>query len=487
VAFSAYERAARLVERTKPTDKRRANKLVQQLLKLKPNFDAAGEYLRQSLNPRNRVFPKSFEWDVFRLDPDRGIRANRGHPPEPGWAQEVALADASPSARQALLTIGLALADLRGDEEYFELGRKYLSSGAWNLWDGMSKTDRAEVQYLLSHTKRIWGWPSGDRKEPGRFNGLVSTFADHRIFDSDWRSNSTASLSGLNDLLVATITDQRAATTEWLRNTDTKAPINTPRLLKEAYESVATAFTRATVLKSVVLPSVDLADTSNWQKRSELTRKRTLDLPWGRMAVEAAFRQCVAEIGHARVAFGKAEQELLAAAKKRSAFHDALAWLDRVQTICNGAMAGKRRWDQAAISLMRLPDSDVELLMEGMRAQTARAGVIIRRALPDQLETDFEALAPWAENELAGNEKRAVIELCNNGGIVPLATFTHLFEWQNPIEDSWKGLQRRLNEKLKSKQWVIRRKDNAAVLTKSPVTRRRAPKKTPLRRRCAPS
>lgn len=75
------------------------------------------------------------------------------------WSRELDFADASPDSRQALRTLGLAVADLRGDGDFAERGRALLSGGAWHLWTGMGNEDRAAVRELLAETHRLWNWP----------------------------------------------------------------------------------------------------------------------------------------------------------------------------------------------------------------------------------------------------------------------------------------------------------------------------------------
>jgi hypothetical protein len=66
-----------------------------------------------------------------------------------GWEDAVNLADATPAARQALMTLGLALADLRGHRQWHERSLELLSAGTWNVWERMKATDRNAVRQLL--------------------------------------------------------------------------------------------------------------------------------------------------------------------------------------------------------------------------------------------------------------------------------------------------------------------------------------------------
>jgi hypothetical protein len=157
--------------------------------------EVAGERLRSVLNPRNVDFPYSFEWAEFRAIRDTGAAPAQGEKPRPGWKQELDLADASPAARQALLTLGLALADLSGDQHWHERGRELLRAGTWNLWDGMCPADQNAVRVLLPETHRIWGWPDQPAGEPAPFAGESASLNEYRVFGPGWRTTTTDDLN----------------------------------------------------------------------------------------------------------------------------------------------------------------------------------------------------------------------------------------------------------------------------------------------------
>jgi hypothetical protein len=117
------------------------------------------------------------------------------------WKDAVDLADALPAARQAMLTLGLALADLRGDPQWHDRGRELLSAGTWNLWDGLEPADRNAVHHLLEQTHRLWGWPTDPFGEPEPFTGLTATMSDPRILVPTWRTVTPADLDAVNDFM----------------------------------------------------------------------------------------------------------------------------------------------------------------------------------------------------------------------------------------------------------------------------------------------
>jgi len=146
-----------------------------------PEAQVAGERLVRVLNPRQAQFPNNWDWDNFKFQRENGLPSRYAEEPRPGWTQELDLADASPAARQALLTLGLALADLRGDPEWHDRGLDLLSAATWNLWDGMARIDRNAVRDLLSETHRLWAWPATPASEPGPFDGPNATLSDPRV------------------------------------------------------------------------------------------------------------------------------------------------------------------------------------------------------------------------------------------------------------------------------------------------------------------
>jgi hypothetical protein len=158
----------------------------------------AGDRLLRVLNPRDATFPTNFAWDEFQAIRECGIRWPGEEEPRPGWKQELDLTDAPPAARQALLTIGLALADLRGDLQWHQRGRELLSAGAWNLWEGMGPENRAEARHLLPEAHRIWGWPADAAGEPGPFAGPRATLEEARILNPYWRTGTSADLDPIH-------------------------------------------------------------------------------------------------------------------------------------------------------------------------------------------------------------------------------------------------------------------------------------------------
>jgi hypothetical protein len=118
------------------------------------------------LNPREAAFPRD-------------------------WSDSIDLADASASARQALRTLGFALADLRGEPTFHKRGMDLLGAGTGNLWDGMAPADREAVRHHLPMTHRLWGWPADPSGDPEPFHGLTASLSDHRIVIPEWRTVTT--------------------------------------------------------------------------------------------------------------------------------------------------------------------------------------------------------------------------------------------------------------------------------------------------------
>ncbi len=107
----------------------------------------------------------------------------------PDWSRQLDLADALPDARQALRTLGLALADVRGDGDWATRGRELLSAGTRHLWSGMGPADRAVVRELLVETHQLWQWPAEAGRETGEYTGPRATLSDPRVIDQNrWRT-----------------------------------------------------------------------------------------------------------------------------------------------------------------------------------------------------------------------------------------------------------------------------------------------------------
>ncbi len=163
--------------------------------------ETAGERLLHVLNPCQAKFPNNHNWREFQAMQRAGLDLQNLPEPEIGWVDSLDLAVASEPARKALLTIGLALADLRGDQQWHERGRDLLKAGTWHLWEGMGVADRGAVRSLLAETRRIWGWPEHPAGEPGPFTGPTATLSDSRILSPDWSTGTTADLHAMQDAL----------------------------------------------------------------------------------------------------------------------------------------------------------------------------------------------------------------------------------------------------------------------------------------------
>lgn len=125
------------------------------------------------------------------------------------WERQVGLADASPDARQALITLGLAVADIGG--RFPARGRGLLTNGARHLWVGMSAGERDAVRESASEARRLWGWADDRRGRPPRYDGPVPTLRDGRVIDRHWCTrredvrDSIEPPAGLKDACVAEI------------------------------------------------------------------------------------------------------------------------------------------------------------------------------------------------------------------------------------------------------------------------------------------
>jgi hypothetical protein len=104
------------------------------------------------------------------------------------WQDAVNLADATAAARQALLALGLALADLRGAPQWHERGWMLLSAGTQRLWDQMEEAERKAVRQLLPETYRLWDWRARPRGEPAQCTRPLATILDQRVLTTDWRT-----------------------------------------------------------------------------------------------------------------------------------------------------------------------------------------------------------------------------------------------------------------------------------------------------------
>jgi hypothetical protein len=337
-----------------------------------PESENAGERLLRVLNPREVEF-NSFEWKLFLAYRESGMTWPREPAPRPGWVQELELADVTLSSRQALLTLGLALTDLRGDPEWHERGHKLLSAAVWNLWSGMTLADRNAVRHLLKETHRLWGWPARGAREPGRFKGRKATLSEQRIISPAWR-NSRAALDAINDAMRTEREFQLELTDNFYPSLPLKAPDGTPLPISEAYESLALALVQACYFRLRVLPVLDGNDL---EAASELTRKALLKLPWGEMTVEDASRLVVQDCERAKAAYGKAETFLRAVVDTggRCNFADALDWTGGIADICEAALNGQLPWDQAAAAIHAKPGVSPQRVLEEVRRQASLAAV----------------------------------------------------------------------------------------------------------------
>jgi hypothetical protein len=288
------------------------------------------------------------------------------------WADAVNLADASSASRQALQTLGLALADLRGDRQWHGRGSELLSAGTWNLWDGLRPSDRKVVHDLLPETHRVWAWPTDPAGEPKPFTGLKATAKDARILTSGWRTVTTADLNALNDS-VRLGRQQQLKRAEGLYPTLLmRAPEGTPLPVAAAYEAVAAALVRACYIRLHVLPVAGYGAQRDW---SDQTRQRQLELPWGTMTTEEAARQAVYSRDRARAAYCPAEVPLRAALEPgvRCMFGEALDWIDAVANICERALGAQLPWDQAAAAIYTMPALGLSQILQKMRRQMCHA------------------------------------------------------------------------------------------------------------------
>lgn len=156
-----------------PAEKRR----IQTEVATARRCETAMKRLMAVLNPRSAPFPAE-------------------------WKESLDLADASEAARQAMLTLGLALADLRGDPQLLDQGQRLLSAGAWRLWEGMKPAERELARPLLATTHRLWGWPNDPNREPAPFAGPMATFSDDRTLVPEWRTVGESDVKKLQSSLA---------------------------------------------------------------------------------------------------------------------------------------------------------------------------------------------------------------------------------------------------------------------------------------------
>ncbi len=116
------------------------------------------------------------------------------------WSRQLDLADASLECRQAVRTLGLALADIRG--EWKQRGQELLADGAWHLWVEMPPEERASLRNLLVETHRLWGWPVDAQCEPEKYTGPRPTLSDARVIDQNsWRTMRAPYLDQLQQIV----------------------------------------------------------------------------------------------------------------------------------------------------------------------------------------------------------------------------------------------------------------------------------------------
>jgi hypothetical protein len=327
--------------------------------------EITGERLLHVLNPRDAKFPSNFEWADYRARREIDADWRPDIEPRPGWSQELELADCSAAARQALLTIGLGLTDLRGDCQWHSRGWELLSAGTWNLWAGMGTADRNAVRHLLPETNRLWQWPADLAGEPAVFTGPTATMSEPRVLTLGWRTATAAAVNAANDTLRIQREQQLREATGLYATLHTRAPEGVPSPLAAAYETLAVALVHACYLKLQILPA------------GPQTRLFPLELPWGRLTIEEAARQAVREHDQARAAYRGMEVLLRAAIEAGSIciYAEALGWIERVASTCERALAAQLPWDQAAATIYSVPAVSPARILEDMRRQTSRAAV----------------------------------------------------------------------------------------------------------------
>ncbi len=119
------------------------------------------------------------------------------------WARQIDFLDATADAREALGTLGLAAADIRGD--FASRGRELLAGGARHLWVGMTPDDREVTRKRIPPAVTTWGWPWDPASAPTTYDGPRATLADPRVIDPQWRTRGReylgrfqSALSGMN-------------------------------------------------------------------------------------------------------------------------------------------------------------------------------------------------------------------------------------------------------------------------------------------------
>lgn len=118
------------------------------------------------------------------------------------WSRHIDYMEATADARQALRTLGLAVADIRG--EFDTRGRNLLAAGARHLWVGMTAEDRVAAQELLPVGAEAWGWSEKAGDGPTTYDGPRATLEDPRVIDHQWETRGRDYLGELQASLVMT-------------------------------------------------------------------------------------------------------------------------------------------------------------------------------------------------------------------------------------------------------------------------------------------
>jgi hypothetical protein len=89
---------------------------------------------------------------------------------------------------------------------------------------------------------------------------------------------------------------------------------------------------------------------------------------------------------------------------------------------------------------------------------------------PKPPDDPYADLRDFACSELKGQERAVIEALCDAGGELTMADVKTLCEWEDPIDDAWNSLRKRLNNKIRPHGWNLETHDRRARLKQASAT-----------------
>jgi hypothetical protein len=83
---------------------------------------------------------------------------------------------------------------------------------------------------------------------------------------------------------------------------------------------------------------------------------------------------------------------------------------------------------------------------------------------PKPADDPYADLRQFGRNTLKGQERAVIEALCDAGGELTMADVKMLCEWEDPIDDAWNSLRKRLNNKIRPHGWNLETHDRRARL-----------------------